>query len=264
VPLSFEPKRGIILPFVRQLYVLRAAAAIVAVVGAISLYLMITSRTSVDQTSMTFSSMQSLRLEDGTKITFDVGSSFAYPKNFQDGKTREVFLMGEAYFDVARNEHHPFVVHANGGKIEVLGTKFNVRAWGPDQTVVVAVQEGKVAFQSEENRNENDVVVLVEHTMSKLMKGASPSPPESADISRYISWMKREAYFQDTSVPEVLSQLERWYHVSIQSNDSTFLKGKITVFVENKPLIDNLRLIAVTMNVRFEQEGEVVRFLANR
>jgi ferric-dicitrate binding protein FerR (iron transport regulator) len=207
--------------------------------------------------------MQSLRLTDGTKITFDAGSSFVYPNNFPNGKTREVSLKGEAYFEVARNENYPFIVHANGGRIEVLGTKFDVRAWGTNQPVVVAVQEGKVTFQSETNRNGNDIVVLVEHTMSRLMQGGSPSPPEVADISRYLSWMKREVYFQDTPVPEVLSQLERWYHVTIRSTDSTFLKSNITVFIENKPLVENLRLISVTMNVRFELDGEIVRFLAN-
>ena len=263
LPRSSAPKRSIVLPFIRNAYVLRAAAAVVTLVGALYLYTLITSKSSVDQTSITFSNMQSLRLPDGTKITFDGGSSFSYPKNFQDEGTREVYLRGEAYFEVARNEKHPFVVHANRGKIKVLGTKFNIRAWGSYQPVVVAVQEGKVAFQSESNGNEKDIVVLVEHTMSKLLKGASPSPPEFADISRYLSWMKREAYFQDTPVPEVLSQLERWYHVTIQSTDSAFLKSNITVFIENKPLTENLRLISVTMNVRFEQEGEIVRFLPN-
>ena len=257
------PKQSKILPFFNKTYILRAAAAIVAVVGALFLYTLITSKTGVNQTTLTFSSMQSLRLADGTKITFDVGSSFEYPKDFPSETTREVTLKGEAYFEVARDVNHPFIVHANGGRIEVLGTKFNVRAWGAGQPVVVAVQEGRVAFQSENNRNDENIVVLMDHTISKLMQGASPSPPEAADISKYLSWMKREVYFRDTPVPEVLGQLERWYHVTIRSTDSTFLKSNITVFIENKPLVENLRLIAVTMNVRFEQEGEIVRFMAN-
>ena len=89
-PPSSVHKPGVILPFIRKAHIVRAAAAVVAIVGALYLYHMITSSSGGDQTSITFSSMQSLRLPDGTKITFDVGSSFAYPKNFQSEKRREV------------------------------------------------------------------------------------------------------------------------------------------------------------------------------
>jgi len=244
-------------------YAIRVAAAIVVAVGAIYLFTILTSNREPERTSVTFSSMQSLRLPDGTKVTFDVGSSFTYPKEFGGADGREVFLKGEAYFEVAKDEKQPFVIHADGGRIEVLGTKFNVRAWETDHHVVVAVKEGKVSFQSENNQNANDVVFLGENTMSKLVRGASPTPPEHIDISGILSWMKKEIYFQNTPVPEVLHQLERWYGVTIESADSTLLKSNITVFIENKPLRENLHLISVTMNVRYEQQGNTVRFLPN-
>jgi len=249
--------------FASTTYVLRAAAAIVVAVGALYLFTILTSNREPERTSVTFSSMQSLRLPDGTKVTFDVGSSFTYPKEFGSTEEREVFLKGEAFFEVARDEKRPFVIHADGGKIEVLGTKFNVRAWETDHHVVVAVQEGKVSFQSENNRDVKNVVFLAENTMSKLIRGASPTPPERIDITSILSWMKKEIYFQNAPVPEVLHQLERWYGVSIESADTTLLKSNITVFIENKPLRENLNLISVTMNVRYEQEGNTVRFLPN-
>jgi ferric-dicitrate binding protein FerR (iron transport regulator) len=242
---------------------LRAAAAIVFAAGALYLFGILTSNREPDRTSVVFSAMQSLELPDGTKVTVDVGSTFAYPKRFGASDGREVFLKGEAYFEVSRDEKRPFVIHADGGRIEVLGTKFNVRAWDSDQHIIVAVKEGKVSFQAENNHNSKDVVFLSENNMSKLVRGASPTPPENIDISAILSWMKKEIYFQNVPVPEVLHQLERWYGVTIESSDSTLLKSNITVFVENKPLVENLKLISVTMNVRYEQHGNTIRFLPN-
>jgi transmembrane sensor len=247
--------------FASSTYFIRAAAVLVIAVGALYLFSILTNGSEPEKTSVTFSSMQSLRLPDGTKATFDIGSSFVYPKSFGGADGREVFLKGEAYFEVARDVKHPFIIHADGGRIEVLGTKFNVRAWGTDQHIVVAVQEGKVSFQSENNRDEKNVVVLAENKMSRLIRGASPTPPEPIDVSGILSWMKKEIYFRNAPVPEVMHQLERWYGVTIESTDSTFLKSNITVFIENKPLIENLNLVSITMNVRFEQHGNIIRFL---
>ena len=249
--------------FVTTAYAWRIAAVLVLFVGAFVSYRIFVSGPGAERASVTFSSMQSLQLPDGTKATFDVGSTFTYPKTFGDGGGREVSLTGEAYFEVARDEKRPFIIHAEGGRIEVLGTKFDVRAWRTDRHITVAVKEGRVSFQSEDNRNEQNVVFLTENSMSSLIPGATPTPAEHIDFAGTLSWMKKEIYFRNAPVPEVLHQLERWYGVTILSSDSTFLNSNITIFIENKPLIDNLNLISVTMNVRHEQTGNMVRFIPN-
>jgi len=222
--------------FVTTAYAWRIAAVLVLFVGAFVSYRIFVSGPGAERASVTFSSMQSLQLPDGTKATFDVGSTFTYPKTFGDGGGREVSLTGEAYFEVARDEKRPFVIH---------------------------VKEGRVSFQSEDNRNEQNVVFLTENSMSSLIPGATPTPAEHIDFAGTLSWMKKEIYFRNAPVPEVLHQLERWYGVTILSSDSTFLNSNITIFIENKPLIDNLNLISVTMNVRHEQTGNMVRFIPN-
>jgi transmembrane sensor len=243
--------------------VMRAAAVLIVVIGAVFLYTLLKSGRASEKTSVTFSTMQSLRLPDGTKVTFDVGSSFTYPKVFGGDGGREVFLKGEAFFEVARDEQHPFIIHADGARVEILGTKFDVRAWGTEEHISVAVQEGKVSFQSEQNKDESNIVLLTANSASTLVRGSTPSPAEPTDITAFLSWMKKEIYFRNTPVPEVLHQLERWYGIDIQTADTAFLKSNITVFIENKPLVDNLKLIDMTMNVRHEQLGNVVRFLPN-
>jgi transmembrane sensor len=240
----------------------RAAAVLFIAIGAFLVFTILTSKRNLDTSTTTFASVQTLQLTDGTKITFDVGSSFKYPKSFEGVSAREVYLDGEAYFEVARNERLPFIIHANGGAIKVLGTSFAVRAWRSDEHVVVAVKEGRVSFQPEINGDTSNVVYLTANTMSSLLRTEkTPTPAERIDFSTYVSWMKKEIYFQNTPVPEVLHQLERWYHVSIQTADSSMLLGNITVFIGNKPLAENLHLLSVIMNMKAEQRGDTVRFV---
>lgn len=250
-----------VLSFVTRSYIIRAAAAIVVVVGAIYLLTILTSGREAEKVSVTFSSMQTIELSDGTRVTADIGSSFTYPESFAGARAREVVLDGEAYFDVAKNDKLPFIVRAGAGRIEVLGTKFNVRAWKEDRRIVVAVQEGTVSFQTEGNNDTSKVVYVRDNEASRLVEGELPTTPEEIDISRYLSWMKREIYFRNTPVPEVLSQLERWYNVKIEAADSSMLKNNITVYIENKRLVENLNLISVVMNVQYVQQGDTIRFL---
>jgi ferric-dicitrate binding protein FerR (iron transport regulator) len=245
--------------FMTRPYFLRAAAALAVAIGVFTI---LTSKRDLETSSVTFATVQTLQLPDGTRITFDVGSSFKYPKSFDGADTREVFFDGEAYFEVTRDDELPFTIHANGGSIKVLGTSFAVRAWRSDEHIVVAVKEGRVSFQPEANDDTSKIVYLTQNTMSKLSRTEkTPTPAERIDFSTYVSWMKKEIYFQNTPVPEVLRQLERWYNVSIQTADSSMAHGNITVFIGNKPLNENLNLLSLILNMKFEQRSDTVRFV---
>jgi len=260
IPASFT-KRPISGLLTRPLF-LRAAAVLAVAIGAFAIYTLLDSRREIETSSVTFARVQTLQLSDGTRITFDVGSSFKYPESFEGASLREVTLDGEAFFEVARNDRLPFTIHANGGAIRVLGTSFAVRSWKSDENVVVAVKEGRVSFQPEANDDTSKIVYLTENTMSKLSRtDISPTSAEKIDFSDYLSWMKREIYFRNTPVPEVLRQLERWYNVTMQAADSSMLHESITVFIGNKPLAENLRLLSVIVNARVEQRGDTVRFV---
>ena len=101
---------------------------------------------------------QSIILSDGTKITLDAGSSLKYPAEFKND-VREIFLEGEAFFEVTSNPEKPFIVNAGKGEIKVLGTKFNVRNWKETGKVILTVSEGRVSFRNSGNRN-NEVILI--------------------------------------------------------------------------------------------------------
>lgn len=260
IPATFA-KRSITEFLTRPMY-FRAAALLAVAIGAFALYAILSTKGDVGTSTVTFTRVQTLQLPDGTRITFDVGSSFTFPRSFEGADAREVTLDGEAYFEVTHDDRHPFTVHANRGTITVLGTSFAIRSWKKDENVVVAVKEGRVSFQPEANNATGKIVYLTQNMMSRLsMMGGSPTPAEAIDFSAYLSWMKREIYFRSTPVPVVLRQLERWYNVTILAADSSMLHENITVFIANKPLIENLNLLSVLVNASVELRGDTVRFV---
>jgi ferric-dicitrate binding protein FerR (iron transport regulator) len=260
VPTS--PHQNPIQQFLTQPMFFRAAAVLVIAIGAFAVFSILRPNREIETSTITFAGVQTLQLPDGTRITFDSGSTFTYPKSFDGAEAREVSLDGEAFFEVTRNEKLPFTVHANGGTIKVLGTSFAVRSWKSDENIVVAVKEGRVSFQPDLNEDTSRIVYLTENMMSKLSRRtAVPTPAENTDFSKSLSWMRREIYFQNTPVPDVLRQLERWYHVSIQAADSAMLHENVTVFIGNKPLAENLDLLAVILDMRVIQRGDSARFV---
>lgn len=182
-----------------------------------------------------------LALSDGTRIRLDAGSTLRYPESFR-GDGRSVFLSGEGYFDVAPDADRPFRVHLDRAVVEVLGTRFNVRAWETEQRVTVAVAEGRVAFLSE---RENRDVVIGPGQMSTLTEGGPPSEPSPADVDRHLGWMRREAFFDDAPLRDVLFQLERWYGVQFALEDTSLAAERLSVHIRGESLEGVLELISV-------------------
>lgn len=197
-----------------------------------------------------------IALSDGTTITLDAGSFFRYPPEFK-GKTRDVFLAGEGYFNVTPDGKKPFIVHANDAVIKVLGTRFNVRAWQHNRRVRVAVAEGKVSLRSEKAAEE-EAVVISEGQLSTLPKKGWPSEPSNVDVRKHLGWINREVFFDDTPFHEILFQLERWYDLRFILEDDSIASDRLTVHIQNKPVEDILELITTLTKQKYERIGRTV------
>lgn len=202
-----------------------------------------------------------IALNDGTRITLDAGSIFQYPHEFK-GKTREVFLTGEGYFNVTPNEKKPFIVYANNAVIKVIGTRFNVRAWQHNRKVRVTVAEGKVSLRSERVVDEEAVVIL-EGQLSTLPEKGRPSEPGNVDVRKHLGWINREAFFDDTPFHEILYQLERWYDLRFILEDDSRSSDRLTVHIQNEPIEDILELITTLTHLRYERIGSTVILKSN-
>src|SRR5699024_7548604 len=140
------------------------------------------------------------KLSDGTQVWLNSDSRLEVPAQFS-GDLREVYLEGEAFFDVAPNPDNPFLIYAGESITKVLETEFNLQAY-PDEKVQIAVKEGKVAFGNRQAVVES--LELVKNQMGVLSGNNQPVINDVADLERYIGWTDGRLIFKDTLLPEVV------------------------------------------------------------
>jgi ferric-dicitrate binding protein FerR (iron transport regulator) len=197
---------------------------------------------------------RNLALSDGTRILLDSGTQLSYPQKFTPDK-REVFLNGEAYFNVTGDKKRPFVVYANHAVIEVVGTQFNVRAWDQTRKVTVAVAEGQVILGLR-NAESSGVVNISKGQFSELSERGKPLKPLPDDIDKHCSWINCNRVFTNTRLKEVLDQLERWYDVRFIVDERLSASARITVHLQDMPITDIANLIADIMELDIRFEGQ--------
>lgn len=156
-------------------------------------------------------------LPDGSTMELNSGSTVTYRRGFQawpfvDAARRTVRLDGEAFFDVSRTER-PFVVETFNARVEVLGTRFNVRARDASATQVT-VSSGQVRVSSP--RHPDRSVVLDAPGQSSRVTGDAPTPPEPANLDHALVWRKQGFAVTDQPLPVIVRELERRYGVTIE------------------------------------------------
>ena len=154
-----------------------------------------------------------VNLEDGTKVWLNSGSRLRYPKKFGN-KMREVFLEGEAYFDVV-HQSKPFVIRSGKIATQVLGTSFNIQAYAADNINKVSVVSGKVGV-TVHGKQQNRVVYLTPNQQLAINKQSNAvSKTALADASVAVSWIRNKIKFRNTPLSEAINELERIYKVRI-------------------------------------------------
>ncbi len=148
-------------------------------------------------------------LSDGTEVYMNTDSRLVYPDHFT-GAERSVFLEGEAYFKVARDEHHPFIVRTRSLQTRVLGTEFNVSSY-PGSEVQVTLIEGSVEV-SDADRQATTRIVPGEQA-SLLADG--DIAVQKVDVSSYVHWKEGYFYYDNVPLLDIMKDLGRWYNVSV-------------------------------------------------
>ncbi|MDP4150823.1 MAG: FecR domain-containing protein [Bacteroidota bacterium] len=150
-----------------------------------------------------------LTLPDGSRVWLNAASSIRYPTAFR-GAEREVAITGEVYFEVIGNAKMPFVVEAGPTRTTVLGTRFNVKAYADERSVVTTLLEGAVRVSSggdERTLRPGQQAVLDE--ASRLMT------VREADTYQAIAWKNGQFDFDQTDIPTIMRQISRWYDVDV-------------------------------------------------
>jgi ferric-dicitrate binding protein FerR (iron transport regulator) len=171
-----------------------------------------------------------ITLPDGSKVWVNAGSQLKYPRQF-NSKTREVYLSGEAYFDIQHDLSKPFIIHTGKVVTTVLGTAFNIKEDKISHTIKVTVTRGKVSVA---NGNKQLGIITPNQQISfNLLSGKSVQT--EVDAKQVIAWQKTELHFEDITFGEAALQLQQRFNVKINfSNDKvkncrftgTALKGE--------------------------------------
>lgn len=147
----------------------------------------------------------SLELPDGTVVWVNSESSLRFPEKFTSNR-REVFLEGEAYFEVKKDANRPFYVHTEAGKVRVLGTAFNVCAYSNDRFWQTTLVEGSVMINQEEKE-----VLLKPNEQYQIDVRTGKAGLREVLPELYTSWRDGKFYFKAYTFEELVEKLERWY-----------------------------------------------------
>ncbi len=152
----------------------------------------------------------SLLLSDGTRVYLNAESSLSYPTAFL-GKQRKVELNGEAFFQVAKDSEHPFVVKMPGVELTVTGTTFNVRSYADEQQIVATLVEGAVSVNGRKIAPGEQAIYSKEN--KELVVRA-------VDVDQYIAWQQGKFVFRNERLEDLLMTLSRWYGIEYHFLDN--------------------------------------------
>ncbi len=207
-----------------------------------------TNNPGINQVIVPYGKSSEITLADGTHIWLNSGSQLSYPPKFDD-KSREVYLSGEAFFEVAPDKTKPFYVNTSEFKIRVLGTKFNVSAYKEDQTIQTVLLEGKVSAGRNSFLAKNTELEPGERLVYN--KNNEETKKDKVDVNLYASWINGYLIFENEPTPLVLKKLERYYNQRIIFGERL---GQIT-FSGKLDLKENIR--DVLENISFASQVKV-------
>ncbi len=186
-----------------------------------------TNRAKLNEVIIPFGKKSNLVLGDGTKVWLNAGSRLAFPSKF-DGNKREVYLDGEAYFEVVKNVKQPFVVSTNSVNVEVLGTKFNVSAYHSDDFCETVLLEGSVNFCDKDKLFSDKVLVSPNQRITYSKTSKEIVLKSEPDAAMYVAWVEGWYPFKNESIEQVIRKIERFYNVKFEY-DQKIISGSLPV-----------------------------------
>jgi transmembrane sensor len=165
--------------------------------------------------------------QEGSRVILNAGSQLRYPRSFAHD-AREVYLQGEAYFEVAPDSSRPFIVHSGHISTTVLGTVFNVKAFPDENAVVVSLLEGHVSVSRESVDKESPSVLLQPLRQLVYEKSNRTIAVEDVDIQRAVGWKDNNLKFDKEPLKDIFVVLERAYAVKFELSDSAYGTRKIS------------------------------------
>ncbi len=200
----------------------------------------------------------SLVLSDGTRVYLNSMSKIVFPVRFS-GENRKVILEGEGYFEVQKDEKHPFIVQVNGMQVQVLGTSFNVKAYPDESSAYATLVEGSVKISLGDKLTRE--CLLEPDQQAVFDKASAEVTVLNVDAGQYTQWTKGRYVFTDQSLDQIMKTLSRWYDFTFRYSDESLkemrFEGGLNKYESIEPVLD---IITRTGKVKVSVKGKEVSF----
>ena len=157
-----------------------------------------------------------IQLSDGTKVYLNSGTTLRFPINFIEGLDREVFIDGEAFFEVTKNHISKFKVSSNNTSAHVYGTKFNFKDYPEDDFSEVILAEGSLGVSK---LSDNNILIIKPGEKARIVFSSGTIERSRVNTLLYTSWIDGRVAFRNESLPRMIQKLERIYNVVIINNN---------------------------------------------
>jgi ferric-dicitrate binding protein FerR (iron transport regulator) len=229
-------------------------------------------------------SKSNIRLPDGTQVWLNGDTRLSYSNDFI-GNTREVYLEGEAFFDVSHDAAHPFIIHTNKINIKVLGTAFNVRSYPQDETVETSLVRGKIEVILKSRPDEKIILspneklivsnkntepevgrrsMLQDGTPAVTIKSVTSMASESSADSSTDSaiaetaWMNDEFAFFNQTLEQIAMDLERRFGVVVLFGDEHVKSYRYSAFFDREGVEKILGVLSLSKKFNYTMEGKKI------
>ena len=199
---------------------------------------------------------QAITLADGSRVWINAGSELRYPKTF-NGKKREVYLSGEAYFDIHRDTAKPFIIHTGDVLTKVLGTAFNIKEDKTKHTVQVTVTRGKVSVAN----GSKLLGVLSPNQQISFNTFKEEASQATVNAAAVIAWQQSDLYFEDVSFGEAIERLQQHFHVKISFRNEKLKDCRFTGTSTNGEELDKILKVMCAFNkatYQVKPDGSIV------
>lgn len=210
----------------------------------------------LNQLVIPYGKTSEILLPDGTRVYLNAGSRLVYPEFFND-KNREVFLVGEAFFEVIEDKTHPFVVQTTDLRIKVLGTKFNVSAYPSENVIETVLTEGKVRLEQNNSGLFSLTTDLLPNQLAAFYKVSGEVKLQNVNVDNYTLWKDGVFKFESTDLNRVVKRLERYYNIRFKYADpltgTVKISGKLDLEENREEIINRVATVAA---VKIVKRGE--------
>ncbi|WP_431292917.1 FecR family protein [Pedobacter sp. P26] len=194
-----------------------------------------------------------LRLPDQSEVWLNASSSIRFPASFASAKLREVELTGEAYFEIAKDKTHPFIVKTNLQEVQVLGTHFNINSYADHHTTVTTLLEGSVHVSNHLEQGK-----IIKPGEQSIVQDGRDIIVEPADIKNVMAWKNGYFRFRNEPIEDVMAKIIRWYDIDVVYTGKVSgekFNGNIS---RRKNISEVLNMLSYSNDVKFKVEGRRV------